>query len=244
MDVEAGSPTMAAPAASAAHARRSRRGIRRAVGGAATFLLGGLTTLEVLTIAVGYVAAMAFLWMSGATPPERLVTGPGFRAVWVMVALLLLRPVTWLPYLAAFLGLRRLSDLSLPRSSVPLRNLVANLLTVGVLAGAVWLTASLVPGAGTAMLSAIAFATGSGSVATLGTFRGDWTAARVVAAVAAVLVGRLFLPPLGRDLDVSEEPVLGVPEGARGVFDRVAMLVVLAGAVIASALGAYLLARR
>ena len=38
--------------------------------------------------------------------------------------------------------------------------------------------------------------------------------------VAMVVLVRVALPPLGRDLDLSREPVLGFPDGPRGRFDR------------------------
>src|SRR3989442_7510370 len=84
--------------------------VKRIAGGVAGFALTGLSTMEVITLAVGYVAVMGFLWMSGTAEPERLVTNAGFRSAWVIVALALVRPVTWVPYALPFGAFRKLTE--------------------------------------------------------------------------------------------------------------------------------------
>lgn len=204
----------------------------------AGFALGGLSTMEMLALAVAYVAVMAFLWMTGMGQPERLLTEAGFRATWAIVALALIRPVTWIPYVLPFLAFRKVTDELIKAWRPIVRSGVAHLLTIGVLAGAVWLLELVAPGAVSAILSGLAFATGSGSLSTLGHFTGHWTAGRVAGLAAIVLVVRVLVPPLRRDLDPFPEPVLWFPDGARGRFDRVVLLVVLGGSALLLLAGA------
>jgi hypothetical protein len=221
----------------------ARRGpFRRAGGGLAAFLLGGLTTIEVIAVAIASVAATALLWATGTVAPERLVTEPAFRAAWILLLLMVLRPITWAPYVLPFMGFRAAIDVMAPGRRAWLRHLLAHLATVAVLGGAAWLVVSVVAGSGTDILSWLAFATGSGSFDTLGSFRGDWTVGRIVLVVAVVLLGRVLLPPLGTDLDLSREPVLGFAEGARGTFDRY-LVEVVAAAGVALGVAAYLIGR-
>lgn len=214
--------------------------VKAFVHGLTSFALGGLTTMEVIALAVAYVAVMGFLWMSGIVEPERLVTHPAFRSAWAITVLALLRPVTWTPYLIPFVACRWLAHEVLGKQRPIVRNLVAHLATIAVLLGAVWLLALVVQGAVTAILSGLAFVTGSGSLSTLGAFRGDWNLARIAGVVAMVVVVRLVLPPLDQDLDLSAEPVLWFGSGGRGRFDRIALLVVLAGSALLAATGAFL----
>jgi hypothetical protein len=193
---------------------------------AATFLLGGLTTIEVMAAAIGTVAAMALLWATDAVEPERLITGAGYRAAWILLVLGLLRPLTWIPYLLPFLVFRRLFDALIPGRRELVRNALANLVTVAALAAILWLVAASIEGAGSSILSGLAFATGSGSFDKLGSFRGHWPGARIGLVVSMVILVRVFLPPMGRDLDLSHQPILGFAEGARGAFDRYLLLVV------------------
>src|SRR6266545_4627412 len=91
------SSDLAAPAASLGRRApqlqaRADGPVKRMVNGVARFALTGLSTMEVITLAVAYVAVMGFLWMSGTAEPERLVTNAGFRSAWVIVALALVRP--------------------------------------------------------------------------------------------------------------------------------------------------------
>src|SRR5437899_2262317 len=81
---------------------RSGGPVSRIADGVVGFALTGLSTMEVITLAVAYVAVMGFLWMSGTSDPERLVTNAGFRSAWVIVAMALLRPITWIPYALPF----------------------------------------------------------------------------------------------------------------------------------------------
>jgi hypothetical protein len=219
---------------------RARGPVKRIANGVAGFALTGLSTMEVITLAVAYVAVMGFLWMSGTVEPERLVTNAGFRSAWVIVALALLRPMTWIPYAVLFVAFRKLSDALLDESRPLVRNGVAHLLTIGSLAGVLWLLALVVEGAVSAVLSGLAFLIGSGSLSTLGEFRGDWNLARAAGVVAIVLVVRLVLPPLDRDLGLSKDPVLWFGSGSRGRFDRTAFLVVVAGSVLLVGIGAFL----
>jgi hypothetical protein len=206
--------------------------IRRAGRAVATFLLGGLTTMEVIAGASVTVAVMGLLWATHTVAPERLITGAGCRAAWILLVLSLARPLTWVPYLLPFVAFRKLFDVLMPQRQVILRNALANLATFVVLAGVLWLIVATVEGAGTAILSGMAFATGSGSYATLGAFGGDWTGPRIALVVGSVILARLFLPPLGRDLDLSQTPVLGFADGARGTFDRYLLLLAVVGAAV------------
>jgi hypothetical protein len=208
----------------------------------ATLLLGGLTTVEVLAVSIGTVAVMALLWATDTVEPERLISGAGFRAAWILLVLAILRPLTWIPYLLPFLAFRKLSDVAMPGRQEMARNILSHLVTVGLLAGVMWLIVATLQGAGTSILSGLAFATGSGSFDTLGTFRGDWTDGRIALLVGGVVLVRLFLPPLGLDFDLSHEPVLGFARGPRGTLDRYVLMVV-GVAALGIGLIAYLIGR-
>jgi hypothetical protein len=214
--------------------------IRRAGRAVATLLLGGLTTMEVIAAASVTVAVMGLLWATHTVAPERLVTGAGYRAAWILLVLALVRPMTWVPYVLPFVAFRKLFDVLMPQRRVIVRNALANLAAVAVLAGVIWLIVATVQGAGTAILSGMAFATGSGTYATLGTFAGDWTGPRIAIAVGSVVLVRLFFPPLGRDLDLSRVPVLGFADGARGTFDRYLLLLAVVGAVVIGGVALFL----
>src|SRR5262249_4913302 len=84
------------------------RPARRVARGLAALLLGGLTSMEVLALTIGFVAAMAVLWATHTTAPERLITEPSQRVGWILAVVAVLRPVTWIPYLIVFEVLRRL----------------------------------------------------------------------------------------------------------------------------------------
>jgi hypothetical protein len=221
-----------------------RRGVvRRSGRWLAMFLLGGLTSMELIAIAVGFMGAMGFLWITDAVQPERLVTDPWLRSAWIGVVLALARPITWVPYLLPFLALRWLGDSVMKRTSVLVRNGIANLATIAVLAGAVAISVATIRSAGTVILSGLAFSAGSGRFAELGTFRGDWTAGRVALIAAAVILVRVVVPPLGPDLDLSHEPVLGFVSGVRGRFDRYLLIAVTAAAILLVSLAALLAMR-
>jgi hypothetical protein len=214
--------------------------VRRAGRAVATFLLGGLTTMEIIAGASVTVAVIGLLWATHTVAPERLITGAGYRAAWILLVLSLARPLTWVPYVLPFVAFRKLFDVLMPQRRVILRNALANVATLVVLAGILWLIVAAVEGAGTAILSGMAFATGSGSYATLGTFRGDWSDPRIALVVGSVILGRLFLPPLGRDLDLAPAPVLGFAEGARGAFDRYLLLPAVVGSAVIGGVAVYL----
>lgn len=225
--------------------RREKGGgrVRRTAQAVATFFLAGLTTAEILAGALAYLAGMAFLWASHTVQPERLLTEPAFRSAWMFVVLALARPVTWIPFVLPFVGLRKLFEILVPRWRPILRNGLGLLLTLVIMAGAVWLVVVSIERAGTAILSGLAFVTGSGSFATLGAFRGDWTDGRIGLVVGAVVLLRLFLPPLGRDLDLAGQPVLGFWRGSRGAFDRWLVLAVAIGAAITGGTALFLALR-
>lgn len=220
--------------------RRPAGPLRRAGRVVTSFILGGLTTMEVIAAALVTLAVMGLLWATHTVEPERLITGRGYRAAWILLVLSMVRPLTWIPYVIPFVGFRKLFDVLMPQRRVALRNALANLATLVVLAGVLWLIVATVEGAGTAILSGMAFATGSGSYATLGTFGGDWTGPRIALVVGSVILGRLFLPPLGRDLDLSPAPVLGFAEGARGTFDRYLLLLAVVGSAVIGGVAVYL----
>jgi len=209
----------------------------------ALFLLGGLTSMELIAIAVGFMGTMGFLWITDAVPPERLVTDPWLRSAWIGVVLALARPVTWVPYLVPFLALRWLGDSVMKKTSLPVRNSLANLATIAVLAGAVAISVATIRRAGTLILSGLAFSTGSGRFAELGTFRGDWTAGRIALIAAAAIVVRVMMPPLGPDLDLSHEPILGFASGVRGRVDRYLLVAVTAAALLLVGLAAFVALR-
>jgi hypothetical protein len=208
--------------------------VRRAGWGVVSFLLGGLTTMEIIAVAAGVISVTTLLWATDTISPERLVNEPGFRSAWILLVLAVIRPVTWVPYVVLFLLWRRVWDAAPLGRRTIVRNALAHVATVGVLGGVAWLVVSSIRPAGTAVLSAMAFATGSGSFDTRGTFRGHWSEPRVALVVVLVVLVRLFLPPIGTDLDLSRQPILGFADGARGRFDRILLVVV---AVASTALG-------
>jgi hypothetical protein len=200
--------------------------------GIASFLLGGFSTVELVAVAVAYLGLTGYLWLIGTINFERLFTDPLLRSVWLLLVLAMLRPITWLPYMAALAGYRRLAEVAAPRRSEVLRNAVANaatmltLLVVGIIA------IGAIPGASGAVRGATAIVLGNGSFDDVGAARVDWTFVRVLAVVAAVVLGRLFVPPLGLDLDRSDEPILDYPSGRRGTFDRWLLALALASSVV------------
>jgi len=194
-------------------------------------------------MSVGFMGAMGFLWMTNAVPPERLVTDPWLRSAWIGVVLALVRPITWVPFLLPFIALRWLGDSVMKGASLLVRNGLANLGAIAILAGATGLVLATIRRAGTVILSGLAFATGSGRFADLGTFRGDWTAGRISLLAASVVFVRLVLPPLGADLDLSHEPILGFVSGLRGRLDRYLLIAVTAAALLLVGLAALLAMR-
>lgn len=152
--------------------------------------------------------------MAGLLDPESLITDPWIRSTWAVLVISVLRPITWIPYALLFLSLRRVADGLAARRSTALRNASANLGTIGILSLAVWLMFVAVPGSATAVSSVLAFVTGSGSFEDLGAVGADWDPLRVAAVAVGALLLRVVVPPLGRDFDLLDEPILGFVSGA------------------------------
>jgi hypothetical protein len=224
---------------------RGRPGALRAFGrGVAAVVLGGLSSMEIISLAVLLIGIMAFLWMAQVVDPERLVTEPSLSGAWAVTVLAVIRPVTWVPYWLVFLGLQAMADAVAPRSSILLRNAVANLGTLAVLALVTWLLFAAIPGWSTDSLSFLGFLTGGVSLEDLGNVTGHWDGPRVAAVVGGAVLLRVLLPRLGRDLDLSGEPILGYESGARGRLDRIALLIAAVGSVILVSIGLALQAVR
>jgi len=216
----------------------------RAAGGPAPltgFLLGGLTTVEVLAAVIAFAAVMGFLWTSGTAQPGELVTDRWIRAGWAIAVAGILRPVTWIPYVGAFVLLRRVVR-AIGRKRRPVTvNMIAHVLTVALMVAALWLLAVAIPAAWTGVVSVTAVLTGGGALQDVGTAAGHWGTAQFVLLGVLVLVVRPVLPPIDPDLGLSDEPVLGFPSGPRGRFDRVALLVAVIGGGMLVGAGALLL---
>lgn len=228
----------------AAGEEAGKRGLFTTAGrAAATLLLSGLTSIEVMALAIASLAVGGFLWMAGA-PPDRLVTDPSVRSAWAVVVLAVIRPITWVPYVLLFLGFQAMADAIAPGRSVVARNVVANLGAVAVLAAVAWLVFAVVPGTSIEVASFLGFLTGALSPEDLGRSAGEWDALRVTAVAGAVLLLRILLPPLGRDLDLSGQPILGFVPGARGHLDRVVLVAVLIASAVLVGVGLALQASR
>jgi len=204
----------------AADAPPERGPIRRGLLAVAALLLGGLTSMELLALALGFVAVIGLLWTTHTVAPETLITDPRLRAAWVAAVLAVTRPLTWIPYIVLFLGLRRAGTWLASGSRRWRSNLLVNLLTVGFLAAAVGLAFLAVPGAARWTNSALGFATGTVGFAGLGTQAGRWGARRITLVAGAFVLVRPALPPLAMDFDLAARPALGFVEGRRGRFDR------------------------
>jgi hypothetical protein len=181
--------------------------------------------------------------MAHVLDPESLITDPLLRSAWAVLVVAVIRPITWIPHVLLLLGLQRVSGAFAPRSRPVLRNALANLGAVGVLAMVAWLVFVAVPGSATAVSSVLAFVTGNGSFEDLGEVGADWDVLRVAAVVGGVLLLRVVVAPLGRDLELLDEPILGFVSGARGRFDRIALITVMVAAVVLGGLGAILATR-
>ena len=199
------------------------------MAGLASFLLGGLSAMEILALVVAFVSALGLLWMTGSVLPETLLTNSWLRAGWAISVVAILRPFTWIPYASVFIGTRRTITAISSRGRPQVRNLVAHVLTLAVLAAAVGLAFSMVDDAARWASSALGFVMGTVDVAGLGHSAGRWDASRVVAAVGAFVLIRPVVPPIGLELDLRARPVLWFVEGPRGRFD-VWLLVVVCGA--------------
>jgi hypothetical protein len=222
----------------AAGEEAGKRGLFTTAGrAAATLLLSGLTSIEVMALAIASLAVGGFLWMAGALAPDRLVTDPSVRSAWAVVVLAVIRPITWVPYVLLFLGFQAMADAVAPGRSVVARNVVANLGAAAVLAAVAWLVFAVVPGTSIEVASFLGFLAGALSPEDLGRSAGEWDALRVTAVAGAVLLLRILLPPLGRDLDLSEQPILGFVPGARGHLDRVVLVAVLIASAVLVGVG-------
>lgn len=207
-------------------------------GGVGSFLLGGLTSMEILALVMGFVTVVGLLWMTGTAAPESLPTSSWLRAGWALSVVGVVRPVTWIPYALVFLGVRRLlSAVSSGRRPV-LRSGVAHAATVAVLAGAAWLVLASVEGAARWTASAVGFVMGTVDIAGLGHTAGRWDGTRIAAAVAALVLIRPVLPPVGRDLDLRARPMLWFVEGHRGRVDAWLVGVTCVAGVIVGAIAA------
>ena len=215
-----------------------RKPSRGAAAGLASFLLGGLTSMEVLAVVVAFVSIVGLLWMTGSAAPERLVTSSWMRAGWALCVVAVLRPITWIPYAAVFVGLRRLVAAIGSRGRTLGRNAAAHALTLSVLGVAVALTFAAVRGAARWTSSALGFVMGTVDVAGLGHTAGRWDAARVLAAAGAFLLLRPVVPPVGLDLDLRARPVLWLVEGSRGRFDAWLLGAVCAAGLVIGAIAA------
>jgi hypothetical protein len=215
-----------------------RQGAFRTLGrGLGTLVLGGLSSMEIIALAVLFIGVMGFLWMTDVVEPERLVTDATLSSVWAVMVLAVVRPITWVPYWLLFLGLQAMADAAAPRRSVAMRNLVGNLGAAAALGLMAWLVFVAIPESSTAVLSFLGFLTGAVLLEDLGEATGEWDALRVGAVVAGALLLRILIPPLGRDLDLSGEPILGFVSGARGRLDRVAVVVAVVGSVALGGIG-------
>jgi hypothetical protein len=206
------------------------------LAGVGRLVLGGLTAMEVLALAVGFVAVVGLLWATGAVPPEHLVTDPWLRAGWALTLIGVLRPITWVPFVFLFLGLRALARSIAGRGSSILLNALAAAGALAALGLGAWVVLSLVDGASRWTLSVLGLLTGTVGFSGLGTQTGSWGAAQVAAIIAVLVLVRPLLPPLGLDLDLEVRPLLGFVDGPRGTIDRwliaVAAAVALCSAVV------------
>jgi hypothetical protein len=218
--------------ASEEHRGAARRAVRRLLG----FLLGGLDAMEVLALTVGFVAVVGLLWATDGVAPETLVTDRWLRAGWAIAVVGVLRPLTWIPYVLAFTGLRQLGRWIAPRVSRVLVNALANLGTLAILGLAIEVAARAVGNAARWAESVLGFLTGTVGFSGLGTDTGTWDASRVAAVVAVFILVRPLVPPLDTHLDLAARPILGFVEGGRGRFDRwltvaAALLALISGTV-------------
>jgi len=224
-----------------APARNGR--VRTFLRGVAAFVLGGLTSMELLALIVGFVAVMGLLWASDAVAPESLVTEPWLRSAWVLSVVAVVRPLTWIPYAAVFVGLDRLVAWVGPDVRPWRRRLLSHAGTLMVLFGCVGLVFLLVSSAYRWTLSALGFVAGTVSIVDLGTATGRWTPHAVAALAAAFVLIRPVVPPVGLDLDLAARPFLGFVGGGRGRFDK-ALTIAAAVVAVAAGTAAWWLSRR
>ena len=132
----------------------------------------------------------------------------------------MVRPLTWIPYAAVFLGLDRLVAWAGPDVRRWRRRLLAHAGTLAILSGCVGLLFLVIPSATRWTLSALGFAAGTVSFADLGRATGRWPGGTVAAVAAAFVLIRPVVPPMGLDLDLAARPFLGFVDGGRGRFDK------------------------
>jgi hypothetical protein len=216
------------------------RPARQAFRGGAALVLGGLTAIEVLALVVAFVSVVGLLWATDLVAPETLLTESWLRAGWVVAVVGVLRPFTWIPWVLAFVTLRR-GVRSLAPGARPLAmNALSNVGTAALVAGAAVLVLAAVDGAARWTASALGFVAGTVRFEDLGTATGHWDALRVLAMALVMILIRPVVPPFNLELDLAARPLLGFVEGGRGRFDRwlfglAVVLGVVAG--IAAALG-------
>lgn len=222
-----------------------RPGALRTIGrGLATLVLEGLSSMEIVCLAVLFIGVMGFLWVTDVVAPERLVTERSLGSAWAVLVLAVLRPITWVPYWLLFLGFQAMADTVARGRPATLRNALANLGALAALALVGWLVLVAIPESSTAALSFLGFLTGAVPLEDLGEIAGEWNALRVAAVVGGALMVRVLLPPLGRDLDLSGQPILGFVSGPRGRLDRVVLVSVAVGSVLLVGIGLALQASR
>jgi hypothetical protein len=214
------------------------RGVaRRLVRGLMAFLLGGVNAMELLALTIGFLAVVGLLWATDRVAPETLVTDRWLRAAWAVAVIGVLRPLTWIPYVLAFAGLRQLGRWIAPRANRVLVNALANLGVLAILALAIAVAGRALGTAARWTESVLGFLTGTVGFSGLGTDTGTWDASRIAAVVAVLVLVRPVVPPLDTRLDLAPLPILGFVEGGRGRFDRwltgvAAVLALIAGAVV------------
>ena len=200
----------------------------------ASFFLTGFTTVELVAIAIAYLGLVAFLWMTDVITLDRLFLDPLLRSVMLLLAVAMLRPITWIPYAAVFVGLRRVVEAAAPRQPRLVRNAVAGGATIAILLVGLAVSLAAIDGSGRMVRSAVHFVLGGGSFNGIGSGTFQWTFARVMAVLATVVLGRVFLPPLDLDLNLSDEPILGYPTGRRR--DRLDRWLLAAALIMAAVL--------
>jgi hypothetical protein len=195
---------------------------------------GGLSSAEVLAVALVVVAGGAALWATDVMRPEQLVTTGWLRALWAATLLGVVRPLTWLPYLGAFAVARRTLEAVRPDASGRSATIGAHATALAILGGIVAVVLVAVDGAGRVLASTIGFLAGAIDAGQLGTSMGSWTVGPIMWVAAVVVLIRPFLPPVDRDLTPLVTDWLGFPPGERGRIDR---LVLWGAAGLAVALG-------
>jgi hypothetical protein len=200
-----------------------------AIRAARAVLLAGLSSAEILAVAMVAVGAVAASWATGALRPEDLVTQSWLRALWAALLIAIVRPLTWFPYLGAFAGTSRLASAINPDGSARFRTLAGHVGAIASIGTIVVLVLIAVDGAGRSVASAAGFLTGS------------WSIGRILALVLALVLIRPVVPPLRPDLSVEFGPILEFHEGRRGEVDRfvlwgaAGLAVVLGGVALVAA---------